>query len=171
MRTSRLGLLPRVLVAAIAVVLLLGLGRAVDLGALSNVANGSSSSSAANVPPLADIPGSGTVAPVAPLGKPMVADVLLTSRGPIPAEKIDQVDRLPEIAAVERFRYGTVNMAGAHVPAYGVVPSTFRNWAVPATAASDGFWRSLANGEAAASFQTAKDLNLPLGGRLPMSAG
>src|SRR3954471_8696330 len=173
MRTSpRLGVLPRVLVGAIVAVLLLGLGRAVDLGALSTVANGDAP---ANVPPLADVPasdpGAGFAAPVAPLGKPLVADVLLTSRAPIPADKIGQVDRLPEIAAVERFRYGTVDMAGAKVPAYGVTPSTFRNWAVPATAASDGFWRSLANGEAAASFQTAKDLNLPLGARLPIGAG
>ncbi len=167
MRTSRLGVLPRVLVAAIVAVVLLGVGRAVDLGALSPVANGST-------PPVPAAPAgpspSSPSASVAPLGEPRVADVLLTSDAPIPAAQIDQVDRLPDIAAVERFRYGTVDMAGAHVPAYGVDPSTFRNWAVAAAAASDGFWRSLANGEAAASFQTAKDLNLPLGGRMPIGA-
>jgi cell wall-associated NlpC family hydrolase len=173
MRTSpRLGVLPRILVGAIAVVLLLGVGRAVDLGALSSVA---ADGRATTTPPTAGSPTadsstSGSPAAVAPLGKPVVADVLLTSNAPIPADKISQVDRLPEVTAVEPFRFGTVDLAGAKVPAYGVNPSTFRNWAVQATAASDGFWRSLANGEAAASFAAAKDLNLPLGGRLPLGA-
>lgn len=169
MPTSRPGVLPRVLVGAIAVVLLLGIGRAVDLGALA-------SASSKGGPPAAAQPnssggGSPAGTPVAPLGKPVTPDVLLTSNAPIPADKIGQVDRLPEIAAVEPFRYGTVDLAGTRVPAYGVVPSTFRNWTVQATAASDAFWRSLANGEAAASFTTAKDLDLPLGGRLPVGAG
>jgi cell wall-associated NlpC family hydrolase len=56
------------------------------------------------------------------------------------------------------------------VPAYGVDPSGFRNWATRATAASDPFWRSIASGEISASFQTAQDLNLPLGERLPVAA-
>ena len=50
---------------------------------------------------------------VRPLGALHSADVLLTADSAIPAAKVADISRLPGINATERFRYGTVDLAGA----------------------------------------------------------
>ncbi len=169
-RPIPLGRLPRALLAVIVVVLLVGLARATDVLALAKASSHRATgplAAPAPADPSTTTVGSGQVKP---LGALHSADVLLTADSTIPVDKIGDVSRLYGITATESFRYGTVELAGSHVPAYGVDPSSFRNWAVRATAASDGYWSSLARGEASASFQTAQDLALPLGGHVPVSA-
>lgn len=109
-------------------------------------------------------------APVRPLERLREADVLLTSATTIPADRIAELSQLHEVTETTSFRYGTVDLAGARVPTYGVDPSTFRNWATQVTAASDPFWTSLASGQASASFRAAEDLGLRLGNRMPIAA-
>lgn len=165
-----IGRFPRVVLALVLLVALVGVARATDVVSLIKASSRN--------PTAVRIVGTGQPAPtpatapaaVAPLGQLRSADVLLTADHPIPATTLADIKQLPGIAGTESFRYGTVDLAGNKVPTYGVNPSTFRNWAVRATAASDAFWSSLAGGEASTSFQTGKDLNLPLGARMPLTA-
>lgn len=162
-----LGRLPRVLLGLILVIVLIGAARATNVLSLVRASTARPAGSTAVAGPPTATTGS---APVAPLGAAESADVLLTADHSIPASTLEAIRTMPGVQATEAFRYGTVDLAGNKVPTYGVDPSTFRNWAVKATAASDPFWSSLARGEASASFQTGKDLDLPLGARLPFTA-
>jgi cell wall-associated NlpC family hydrolase len=161
--------LPHVLAGVLALIVALGVLRVI--GATDLV---SAASHHAEVTPVAAAgaapPSIAPTASVAPLGPLKSADVLLTSTAAIPAAKVSDLRHLPEITGTESFSVGTVHLGDANVPAYGVDPSRFRNWATRTTAESDPFWRSIASGEISASFQTAKDLNLPLGERLPVAA-
>ena len=149
--------------------MLAGVARATEVVALVK-ASTHRSTAPATAPGAASAGNGAASAPVAPLGPLHSADVLLTADHTIPANAIADIARMPGVESTESFRYGTVDLAGNRVPAYGVDPSTFRSWAVQATASSTAFWSSLAGGEASASFQTGKDLNLPLGARLPIGA-
>jgi cell wall-associated NlpC family hydrolase len=163
--------LPLIVLSTISVILLVGVGRAMGITPTLSVAQHRPDLGIVTQPTPGPDTATESAAPVAPLGQLRAADVLLTAKAPIPAATVADIRRIPGVSATEPFRYGTVNLAGNPVPAYGVDPSTFRNWAVRLTAASDAFWQSLAAGEASASFQTAKDLNLPLGAHLPIGAG
>jgi cell wall-associated NlpC family hydrolase len=100
---------------------------------------------------------------VAPLGRLVQADVLITSTRSLAPAAVAAANRLPGVQQATTFAYGTTQLLGSPVTTFGVDPSSFRDWAVATTAKSDPLWAAVANGELTTSFDAAKELNLPLG--------
>jgi cell wall-associated NlpC family hydrolase len=107
---------------------------------------------------------------VAPLRKLVQPDVLITSKSALRPAAVAAARKLEGVATTTTFAYGTSQLRGSRVATYGVDPSTFRAWAVETTAKSDGLWASVARGELTTSFDAAKELKLPLGGTVPLTA-
>ena len=108
-------------------------------------------------------------ATVAPVGRLVTADVLITSTHSLGPAAVAKARRLPGVAQATTFAYGTTTLRGSHVTTYGVDPSSFRDWAVATTAKSDPLWAAIAGGELTTSFDAAKELKLPLGGTVAIA--
>ncbi len=108
-----------------------------------------------------------TVAPLRALVQP---DVLVTSTKTLAPASVAAARRLPGVTAATTFAYGATHLAGSRVATYGVDAGSFRAWAVEKTAKSDPVWAAIARGELTTSFDAAKELKLPLGDTLPISA-
>ncbi|MCW2545673.1 MAG: Cell wall-associated hydrolase (invasion-associated protein)-like protein [Mycobacterium sp.] len=106
---------------------------------------------------------------VAPLGRLVQPDVLITASKTLSPAAVAKASRLSGVTLTTTFAYGTTQLSGARVTTFGVDPSTFRAWAVETTAKSDPLWKAVAQGELTTSFDAAKELKLPLGGTLPMT--
>jgi hypothetical protein len=104
--------------------------------------------------------------PVAPLGERLRPDVLITSAEPFSPEALEQLTALAADGGAVTFRAGTVRVGDQDVRAVGVDPSTFRTFSATGTAESDAVWQSVARGEAVASHDGAKALELTLGKEL-----
>ncbi len=106
---------------------------------------------------------------VAPLGRLVEADVLITSAKSLGPAAVAAAQRLPGVQQATTFAYGTTRLRGSPITTLGVDPSSFRNWAVATTAKSDPLWTAIAGGELTTSFDAAKELDLPLGGTVALA--
>jgi cell wall-associated NlpC family hydrolase len=156
----------RRLTSSVALGLVVVLGAAVSVAATRPQA-APVRSRVAQTTPLAPVP---SAAPsVAPLGRLVQPDVLITASKALSPAAVAAARKLFGVASTTTFAYGTTQLSGARVTTFGVNPSTFRAWAAPTTAKSDPLWAAIARGELTTSFDAAKELKLPLGGTLPMT--
>lgn len=107
---------------------------------------------------------------VAPLRRLYIPDLMVSAPAPLPASVAVAVTRLAGVSAVESTGLGPVRVAGHAASVMAVDPSSFRGWTPLLTARSDPLWQAIAQGAAAASFDMAHGLGLPLGGSVPMLA-
>jgi cell wall-associated NlpC family hydrolase len=108
---------------------------------------------------------------VAPLSKLVDADVLVTSAEPLSSQTVTRLNHLAGVTKTVSFAIGHTKIGNATLTTYAVDPSAFRAWTAAPTARSDGMWESVARGELTASFDAAKELKLPLGGRVVLNGG
>ena len=106
---------------------------------------------------------------VAPLSTRLRPDVLVTGKRTFSAAAIKKLSALADQTGTVVFRAGTIRVAGHHVHAVAVDPSTFRRFTAQGTAEATPVWLSVARGEAVVSHNLAKGLRLQLGGDAPVA--
>jgi soluble lytic murein transglycosylase-like protein len=105
-----------------------------------------------------------TIAPgVAPLRHLAQPDLLVTTDRPLSRAKVAALRKAVHARGITVVDVGTVRLAGRSARAIGVDPSQFRGFTPPPTAASDGLWQNLADGDVAASYDMARKYDLTLG--------
>ena len=101
--------------------------------------------------------------PVRALGKRLRPDVLVVAEAPFAPDAVKRLVSLSPAGGALAFRSGTVTVGGTQISAIWVDPSTFRPFAAAGTAEATAVWESIARGEAVASHDAAKRLELVLG--------
>jgi peptidoglycan DL-endopeptidase CwlO len=105
-----------------------------------------------------------TTAPVAPLGPLRQADLLVVAPFSLSSQVLAAVSRLPGVTSADPIEAGDVKINGASTAVLGVNPSTFRGYASPLVAESNGLWQGVADGGIAVSYTMGTLDRLPLGG-------
>ena len=106
---------------------------------------------------------------VAPLSTRLRPDVLVIGKRTFSTGAIKKLSALSDQSGTVVFRAGTIRVAGHHVHAVAVDPSTFRRFTAAGTAEATPVWLSVARGEAVVSHSLAKGLQLALGGQAPVA--
>ncbi|WP_245667999.1 hypothetical protein [Actinomadura macra] len=115
---------------------------------------------------LVSVPDGAAPAPpaVAPLTRRYTPHLLIAGTAPLPSSAVERARRLKGVAGATVVDAALARVGGRRVGLLGVDPSTFRAFAPPRTAESDGLWQTIATGGLAVSFDLGEDGALPLGG-------
>ncbi|WP_231333192.1 hypothetical protein [Actinomadura graeca] len=115
---------------------------------------------------LVSVPDGAAPAPpaVAPLTRRHIPHLLIAGAAPLPAAAVVRASRLRGVAGATVVDAARAQVGGRRVGLLGVDPSSFRAFAPPRTAESDGLWQTIATGGLAVSFDLGRDGSLPLGG-------
>jgi hypothetical protein len=108
-------------------------------------------------------PTASTLPTVSGLAHDLSPSAVVLLDAPLTPAQTAGLSHLSGVTNIETVDTGTVTMGGAPVVAFGVDPGSFRNFAPPASAASDSLWRYLAGGALVSSYTMADDRNLALG--------
>jgi hypothetical protein len=115
-----------------------------------------------------DAPGPGTT--LGPLDQRLVPDVLVRLPAPLQSNQTTQLEGLVPAGRSVLLRTGTVNISGpsasGDVSVAGVDPAVFRRFTPQNTAEVTGVWDNVAKGYMALSYDAAKRLGVPLGGKV-----
>ncbi len=110
------------------------------------------------------VPGGGDPAPPVTAHSTLLpADLLIVSRGPLPASAVAAVRKLPGVRAAEPVDAGQVRVNGTFTPVLGVDPARFRRFAARPTAADTALWQGVADGGMALSYTMGRQAGLPAG--------
>ncbi|WP_328807916.1 C40 family peptidase [Nonomuraea antri] len=112
-----------------------------------------------------------TIAPVAPLKQLHKPNLFVLTRQPFTMAQLQKVAKLRGVRALELADAASIVLDGKRVQTLGVEPSTFRSFTPKVTAASDGLWTNVANGDVAVSFVLGSDGGLALHRRVSGPAG
>lgn len=126
---------------------------------------GRSTISALPTPTSADLP------EVSPAGATVSPDAVVMMSSPLTREELGALSKLRGVSRVETVDTGTVSLDGAQVVAFGVDPSSFRDFTPAASASSDELWRYLAGGALVSSYDMAHDRSLVLGSTQSVTPG
>jgi hypothetical protein len=121
--------------------------------------------------PTASTPTAGTsTAPaLTPLRKRVRPDVLVISKSPMSIEQLAGLRKVAADGDALPVRIGAVRIGTTHVQTLAVEPASFRAYAPQGTAEATPVWEAVARGEAAVAHETAKRLQLRLGGQLALA--
>jgi cell wall-associated NlpC family hydrolase len=120
------------------------------------VARGSPAASASTRPAKA--------VPVAPLRGLKQADLLVVAPFSLSRQVLAAVARQPGVTGTEPIEAAKIKINGVYTAVLGVDPSSFRDYAAPATAASSRLWQGVADGGVAVSYTMGTLDRLSLGG-------
>jgi hypothetical protein len=141
-------------------------------------------SSSSSLPPLTRAAGADSVAtqdaaaqrPAAtlgPLDQRLAPDVLVRLPAPLQPGQTQQLTALVPAGRATMLRTGRVSLVGpsgaADVTAAGVDPAVFRRFTPQNTAEVTGVWDNVAKGYLAVSYDAAKRLGIPLGGKVTIA--
>jgi len=110
--------------------------------------------------------GSSSAADLAPLRKRVRPDVLVIARQPMSIAQLAQLRTVASDGDALPIRVGRLHIGRARVQTLAVEPASFRAYAPQGTAEATPVWDAVARGEAAVAHETAKRLQLRLGGQL-----
>jgi hypothetical protein len=115
-------------------------------------------------PPVAlPTPTAASLPTVTGLVKAQAPDAVVMLSSPLTQPQLNALSNLKGVTAIETVDTGTVELGGAPVVAFGVDPSSFRNFTPAASASSDQLWRYLAGGSLVSSYEMSDDRSLQLG--------
>jgi cell wall-associated NlpC family hydrolase len=126
---------------------------------VANVVPQSSAAAAANTR-------SGRSAPVASLGRPRQADLLVVAPFSLSGQILAAVSRQPGVTSADPLEAAKIKINGVYTAMLGVDPSTFRGYAAQSMAASNRLWQGVADGGVAVSYTMGKLDRLSLGGQI-----
>jgi peptidoglycan DL-endopeptidase CwlO len=109
--------------------------------------------------------------PVAPLRGLKQADLLVVAPFSLPRQVLAAVARQPGVTGTEPIEAAKIKINGVYTAVLGVDPSSFRDYAAPATAASSRLWRGVADGGVAVSYTMGTLDRLSLGGPVTVTGG
>ena len=101
---------------------------------------------------------------VAPLRGLRQADLLVVAPFSLSGQVLATVSRLPAVTGAEPLEAAKIKINGVYTAVLGVNPSTFRDYAARAMAASSPLWQGVANGGVAVSYTMGTLDRLSLGG-------
>ena len=127
------------------------------------VARGSAAASASTRPAKA--------VPVAPLRGLKQADLLVVAPFSLSRQVLAAVARQPGVTGTEPIEAAKIKINGVYTAVLGVDPSSFRDYAAPATAASSRLWQGVADGGVAVSYTMGTLDRLSLGGPVTVAGG
>jgi cell wall-associated NlpC family hydrolase len=106
---------------------------------------------------------------VAPLTRTLTADLMVVAPFSLHKSLLTAVAGTHDVIAAEPVEAVQMQVNGAYTAVLGVDPSGFRAFAAKPTAASNAFWRGVADGGIAVSYTMGKLDKLPLGGLVSAS--
>ncbi|HWB65925.1 MAG TPA: C40 family peptidase [Mycobacteriales bacterium] len=103
----------------------------------------------------------------------VAATLLVTSRSPLTRRQLQTINRLAHVRRVQPVAAGHAGIDGHRAFVLGVNPQTFRPWTPRRTAVSNPLWQSVDAGNLTVSFDMGHEVNMTLGGTVPVrrSAG
>lgn len=108
-------------------------------------------------------PVSGSLPSVAGMSQTITPDAVVMLSAPLTPAQVGAVSKLRGVSRLETVDTGTVSLGGQPVVAFGINPSSFRNFTPAASASSDQLWQYLAGGSLVSSYEMANDRSLKLG--------
>ena len=96
------------------------------------------------------------------------ATLLVSNKQPLTNRQLRRLRHLSGVRRLQTVMAGRAKVEGHPAFVLGINPATFRSWTPKLTADSNALWKTIEQGQLAASFDMGENANLPLGGTVPV---